>query len=149
MTPGAYIFLGDGTFIYLNLFKNIKPAECGAGVKCRSLAEFQTNRGSSSKFWNSLGYIIFDLNGIKPPNKYGRDIFRLHIDNYGSLHPEGGMSYAIYMADGPECSDKNNMSECPHHWLSNNERESCKLESLKYGFGCAGRIVEQNWEMKY
>jgi len=81
------------------------------------------------------GSIRIDVNGLKGPNNYGRDIFWFEItDGKGpALYPAGGFEYTYlgsYWGDGggnpPVCSAEN-----------------------PEGRYCAGRIMEQGWQMKY
>lgn len=72
--------------------------------------------------------INFDVNGIKPPNTYGRDIhsFILMNDNGPKIYPEGGPDVYYY---------KNN--------------NACGANNSKDGFRCTGRVIEEGWEMNY
>lgn len=80
------------------------------------------------------GYITIDVNGPKKPNYYGRDIFKVAVTNYpgAGLYPFGGLD------DRTDGIDR---------WW-NGVNKTC-YEGNKVGTYCAGRIVEQGWEMNY
>jgi len=73
-----------------------------------------------------------DVNGLKKPNTYGRDIFEFKIiaDNGPSLYPIGGK----------------NLLE----WVNN---DGCSFghggSTNKDGDYCAGRVISEGWQMTY
>jgi len=77
------------------------------------------------------GEIIIDVNGFKGPNDYGRDIFEFEITN--------GKGPAIYPYGGSEMPGE--------HW-SGPGFPSCSMDE-PWGVTCAGRIMEQGWQMLY
>jgi len=76
------------------------------------------------------GKLEIDVNGHKPPNRYGRDTFRFYITNGkgAALYPYGGKEYELIWWDGSTklCNPTNTV-----------------------GFYCAGRVIEEGWEMNY
>lgn len=84
-----------------------------------------------------LGNIWIDVNGIKPPNKIGRDLFQFVLYDDGSLH---GMASRYYWK----------WDQGRHFWkTSTNSQFNCSTKASSCGVGCAGRIMEENWEMRY
>ncbi|MFA7657940.1 MAG: type II secretion system protein [Candidatus Gastranaerophilaceae bacterium] len=86
--------------------------------------------GSLTKICMTSFYI--DVNGLKKPNALGRDIFRFALvnDNGPALYPRGGAKY--------------------YHWKASN---LCNYGynggTNKDGQCCAGRIIEESWQMNY
>lgn len=77
--------------------------------------------------------VFIDVNGLKGPNNYGRDIFKFFISNGKGplLYPVGGSDCNI---SGTGCSWKNG--------------DNCNSNNTS-GVRCPGRIMEENWQMKY
>ena len=67
--------------------------------------------------------IYIDVNGLKKPNTYGRDVFYFEIDGHGIVRPE----------KGTDCGEVN---------------KPVNLETSD-GYSCAARIVENGWRMDY
>ncbi len=74
--------------------------------------------------------VTIDVNAAKLPNRYGRDMFAFYIVNSdGSfLYPSGGAK------DNPK-------------W--DNTSSGCGVNGSTFGPYCAGRIVEDGWQMNY
>lgn len=53
--------------------------------------------GSTGDMEKTCAYIIVDLNGLKPPNAYGRDIFYFYVTSKRGplLYPLGGVDDAL------------------------------------------------------
>lgn len=73
--------------------------------------------------------MLVDINGAKGPNIVGRDIF------YMALYPDGRVDEANAF-DGP---------------LDKDEREEAfnNCQTAVSGWGCFGKILNDNWEMTY
>ena len=80
------------------------------------------------------GEIYIDVNGPKGPNYMGRDIFDFWISNGKGplLYPYGG-------ADDNDGATWADASGTP---------QNCISESTA-GYTCAGRVMEENWQMNY
>lgn len=83
------------------------------------------------------GYLYIDVNGpTKGPNNMGRDIFWYFITN--------GKGALLYPAGGAD--------EALNGWWRNSNAEgdyrSCYPDEL-VGNACAGRIMEEGWQMNY
>ncbi len=141
-----FVVLADGTTLEFSLYKQPQTASCG-GQKCRSLSEFRKSRNTSSKFWEYVGTISIDVNGIKGPNKLGRDYFNFFISNDGSLVPDNGIEYAIY--SGKNNDYKKNITYWNSEEGSLDKNNNCSTKNKSFGYGCAARIMEERWEMKY
>lgn len=77
------------------------------------------------------GFITFDVNGRKPPNTFGRDTFRFSIAKKGFLHPFGSTA-----------------NDNTWNWRQGNDPE-CGVHGITSGYYCAGRIMEEGWQMNY
>lgn len=86
------------------------------------------------------GNIWVDVNGAKGPNNYGRDIFMFYISNGKGalLYPNGGIDDAGCISMGP--------------WKDASTGDILYCDPSvndKAGEPCAGRIIEENWQMNY
>lgn len=75
-----------------------------------------------------------DINGpSKGPNAYGRDLFMFSIINTKGpqIYPEGG-----------SLGGSNN-------WKNPSGTPQSCIDTSREGWGCAGRILEEDWQMKY
>jgi len=79
------------------------------------------------------GALDIDVNGLKGPNNFGRDIFRFTITNGRGpqLYPLGGIEDANYTWK----ADDGTMNNCH---AGNTD-----------GKACAARVIEEGWEMNY
>ncbi len=91
-----------------------------------------TSSSPSGPFKSLCGRIIVDINGPKVPNRYGRDTFMFYLTNGTGpmLYPEGGQ-----IANG-----------IGESWWKNDN--GCTSTNTK-GTACAGRIIEEGWQMNY
>lgn len=128
-----YVFiLNDGKIEYLKMYKNpIKSSYTDSEII-----------EAGGKMFKTYGSVWIDVNGAKAPNKIGRDLFQYIIAQNGMPYPGNGRDHSIY-ATGKDWRVQN------YYWRSNNKAQ-CNPENMSYaGFGCAGRIMEENWEMNY
>lgn len=106
---------------------------------CQQSSIFAYN---TEDYGNRCGNVIVDVNGKKPPNKYGRDSFGFALGDDGVLYPFGSLNYAKkYLGGGSSYYWKNNTNYC-----------GTLTGSMGYytsGSGCAARIIDEGWEMKY
>ncbi|MCM1003653.1 MAG: type II secretion system GspH family protein [Candidatus Gastranaerophilales bacterium] len=97
---------------------------------------YTIRQATSPKYYSSCdSFITIDTNGAKGPNKYGKDQFRVVIDNYGAVIPYGGMQYAEY-------SGNNNVlweNGCPSN-------KSIKPTNPR---ACTGAIVDNGYKILY
>jgi len=95
-------------------------------------------RGITGNLSQTCGLMFVDINGRKPPNFEGRDVFRFYITNGKGplLYPAGGADDNFF--------DTSN-------WWKNWSPTGCSNSpgTYKYGFYCAGRIMEEGWQMNY
>ena len=85
-----------------------------------------------------------DINGIKGPNKYGRDIF--YFTYYGGkLLPEGSQIFADYFLE-------NYNSTYIPYWRTSNKCTTEKVKNAQQPYpeplGCTGRVLEEG-KMNY
>ena len=89
-----------------------------------------------------LGYIVVDSNGLKKPNKGGRDFFRMFVYADGVLD-----DYEI----NPSC--RRNKVGCPGGKANASEAREflyttyC-LRGDSDAIGCFGKLLNDNWEIK-
>jgi len=100
--------------------------------------------GETRNLTQSCGEIYVDVNGPEMgPNTMGRDTFNLWISNGkgATLYPMGGID-TNWSAPG--------ISE---DWRWRNPDDSNKVQHCyskeKTGWPCAGRIIEEGWQMNY
>ena len=80
-----------------------------------------------------IGDVVIDVNGKKPPNTLGRDIFKFDLDENGKLHASGSKDVSLY----------SNIESL--HW-----EKACPDENITdIGISCTGRLVENNFVMDY
>jgi len=78
--------------------------------------------------------VNIDVNGFKGPNNVGRDIFKFIIttQNGPTLYPAGGSD------DGHE-----------GRWINSGNKIVACYDKNTLGWECAGRIMEEGWQMNY
>ena len=113
------IYLADGSILYL----------------------FIDPTGYSAVNYDLIGSYYIDVNGLKGPNTFGRDLFEFLISPYGTVYPnyskpvrniyEKNYGYDIYPADIVQqlCNPSGNADA--------------------NGGSCAARIMEDGWKMNY
>ncbi len=146
-TVSSLITLADGSSIVeFDVIKGSYRAFCKNG-RCSSLKELQDSTGFSTKYWERAGGIDIDVNGPKGPNIVGRDLFSFEISSDGMLYPYGGADLAAFYLG---ITHDDAIEESSYYWNnSNSGRYTCNTDKKSEGKGCAGRIIEEGWEMKY
>lgn len=83
--------------------------------------------GHNASLTRMCATVQIDVNGLNPPNIFGRDIFELFIDNdKGPAMMATGEKRYLY-------------------WYS----YGCNPPTLQSGEYCGGRIIDENWQMNY
>ncbi len=134
-TQIAYEYDGGGTKMY--------PIFIGGGLNDSNVYNFITVDGTSiglkvyanQSFPNTLNAnisVMIDVNGLKPPNNMGRDVFGFFIRSRPFLYPVGA---------------KISITDNDNYWW-NGPSKSC-VSNNKAGSLCAGRIMEEGWQMNY
>ena len=111
------IILTDGTMIINYYF--VTPAQ---GYKTGIMKGF-------------VGNFYIDVNGIKGPNKFGRDIFMFYVGENGLVYPYGSHTCsetASYQGVYPGNPDIN-------YWRNNG---GCENNGSSIGDSCAARVLE-------
>lgn len=85
---------------------------------------------------NACSDIYVDINGKKPPNIWGRDVYWFILSNNGMLYPFSG-------TDHHDVGGNRWTGYAPYCGVSGSS--SLPTE----GDGCAARIMEEGWEMNY
>lgn len=101
-----------------------------------------------AKLKDVCGYFLVDVNGDKPPDTYGRDVFGFYIGNDGNLYPRYGVDYAKAV------SNTENYQTSTYYWGSYPMSSECgqptnSIITEATGRGCSARIMEQGWQMNY
>lgn len=95
----------------------------------------------------SLGNYIIDINGLRGPNQYGRDVFIFDISDRGKLYPRFGVESALFI------DDLYNLAGAGNYWKNWSNYcgtpNSSELKNGNSGLGCAARIMEEDWKMNY
>ena len=138
------VYLKDKTLMWFSFSRRPRTAYCN-NFPCKTLDDYQKSRKAPVKFWIEAGFVVLDVNGVKGPNVMGRDLFALSGD--GILYPIGSKDYAIFAGEG--ACDYNNLGTCMRYWNSDDDYVSCRRWGRSEGDGCAGRIIEEGWKMKY
>ncbi len=85
---------------------------------------------SENQMLNLCGFIVIDVNGSSKPNVWGKDVFGLWITDTKTL--------GVYSFGG--ASDRLFYKKC---------KSTGSPSDMYDGRGCAARIVEDNWSMRY
>lgn len=124
-------------------------SSCFDGSDSSGRYKFITADGMSVYIWGSdcnnttnglsnyCGYVHVDINGLKGPNRAGRDTFSFYMLNKNgpSLYPIGGSQDTTYSwKNGTDSS----CAEVPH-----------PTQDQRNGMSCTGRILEKGWQMDY
>lgn len=98
------------------------------------------NKGDKAKIeaaggqlFNIAANVAIDVNGIKKPNTYGRDLFFFVMGPEGTLYPVGGYDYSVFL----------------HYDNSDTWQKKCANDNFENGIYCTGRIVENKYKMDY
>lgn len=86
------------------------------------------SRNATNHMTKICAGVWMDVNGLQPPNILGRDVFHFYITNGKGplLYPQGGLDDGNYWKNTLRCTADN-----------------------KWAYECAGRIIEEGWEMNY
>jgi len=96
--------------------------------------------GRTGNMTQTCGIVLIDVNGLKKPNTLGRDTFYFFISNGKGalLYPWGG------------ADDNYDWAAYTDGWWNNGSGVARRcLPSYKWGTQCAGRIMEEGWQMNY
>ena len=112
-------------------------------------AELSSIRAKNGKLLSIAGDIRIDVNGKKPLNAYGKDIYLFVLSSDGTLYPYYGLDYAIYV--NYYLSD---IKRSDFYWKNNSKlcgEEGKKIDKSLTGVGqgCSARIIENGWSMDY
>ena len=94
-----------------------------------------TTGDSPKNYYGSAIVIMIDINGPETkPNKVGKDAFSFLVDFYGTLIPNGGRQYNVFMGKATDAP----------LWET-----TCSGGSITDRMDCAGSIVDNNWKVIY
>lgn len=116
----------DGMSVYIeNLASGGGPAvNCGSDYS-------MSGKGNLTQ---TCGIVWIDVNGVKLPNNFGRDVFTFFITN--------GKGALLYPGGG---SDDTSIGFWKNPWTGVTKCDA----SDKSGWPCTGRIMENGWQMDY
>ena len=97
--------------------------------------------GSSSQFSSKYLSFTIDVNCIKKPNKYGRDVFTIWLDENGNIIPMDIV--------GTSVGSSSTLTSYYLHRLCNSLEDSKKRYGPQILGYCVYKIIEDGWEMKY
>lgn len=103
-------------------------------VNLQSNCNADISSGYTGHLRQNCGQLVIDVNGKSGPNRAGRDSFHFYISNGKGplLYPEGG------------ADDYASVSS----WWNNSTHKNC-VSSDTRGYKCAGRVMEEGWQMNY
>ena len=110
----------------------------GNNARHKTSAECYTTNSKGGTMCSWFMDFEVDVNGVKSPNKNGRDIFHFVVSDEGKLYPYSGKDYALYW-DSSQPLNSNR-----YYWKYSS---SCGGNSSNVG--CAARIIENGWKMDY
>lgn len=98
------------------------------------------NASNKTKIKSIVAYFFVDINGVNPPNKWGKDMFQYALAQNGLL----------YSAWGKDLSEA--MPQSQTYW--GEDSSGCgapanKDVSRSTGYGCTARIIENSWKIDY
>lgn len=88
--------------------------------------------GKTGNMSQTCGDILIDINGLKKPNRYGRDTFFFFITNGKGplIYPDGGSDFI-------------------NPWIDNSGTPTTCIPTNPKSQFCAGRVMEEGWQMNY
>lgn len=117
---------GGGLYKFITI-DGMSIAVTSAAKKCTDSA----STGLTGNLTQICGNFYVDTNGLKPPNRWGKDTFMFYISN--------GKGTLLYPVGGKD-SASNWTNVAPHR---------CGLLGNLSGLYCTGRIIEEGWQMNY
>lgn len=124
--------------VYKILLKDGTSIGFMRGSDCAGLA----NISPSNQLYGICGNLSIDINGLKNPNKAGRDYFSTNsfaiTRHHGVVTYYGNENYA------------NATGMSLYYWkTATSSGYKCTTDADATGSACAARIIEEGWQMKY
>lgn len=141
-----------GTPCFSSSYKKISGVTSKFNLGCSGKSYVLASGASICARYNSSTNVIaeihIDVNGTKNPNVFGRDAFNLFLYSNGVIDD---LVVDVKDASNPENSVVWTSQRAP---LSVDQREqnyetACKGEFTRWYHGCFGKILNDDWEMKY
>src|SRR5574344_243526 len=129
-TDSIVLALADGSVMFTGTFS-----------KDSNGTYFSTDEqiaAGGGNLYNEISEINIDVNGFKKPNTFGRDIFIFILSNNGKLYPYFGKDMSLFFDFSPWQEDSGLCGTAGSTDVSNVN-----------GMGCAGRIMDEGWQMNY
>ena len=86
-------------------------------------------------------YAYVDVNGVKAPNRLGKDLFLFVVADDGAVIPYGGKAYNLYR------TAKTGKTYSTPMWAET--FSSCNSGIVSNGKTCAGFIADSDWQVLY
>lgn len=101
------------------------------------------NRNSSTADTLPVGFLTVDTNGLKGPNKCGRDLFSMSVFADGTLDDDGVSPRCRRLGGAENCNGYASAKEL----RDNNFSDHCATDTDTSG--CIGKLINNNWKMEY
>lgn len=85
----------------------------------------------------NCAFVLIDVNGLKSPNQFGRDVFYFLLNEMGLLVPMYGEQWSLSDSGTTTGNWRNNKDYCD------------TPRKTSSGLGCAARLIENGWKMDY
>ena len=115
----------------------------GKNASHKSSAQCDLIKSKGGTMCSEFMYFYVDVNGVKGPNKEGRDVFFFHVSDEGKLYPKGGKDNALY--ENPNTPLESHY----YYWNSSSADGYTGCDGNTKMAGCAARIIENGWKMDY
>lgn len=94
---------------------------------------------------NICAEVTIDVNSLRRPNQYGRDLFKFIVAQNGHLYPLYSKDYSNAMTGSASGNSywRTNEELCAGEGILNDAPENVS------GEGCAARVIEEGWRMTY
>jgi len=128
---------GDMNALYNSLYSFITADGFSVYLYAYDCTLNEANEATNLNLNQACARMIIDVNGLKGPNNIGRDIFWFYITNGKgpALYPDGGSEWQY--------------NGSPSNWSDPDGNPlRCQIGDPN-GQYCAGRIIEQGWQMLY
>ena len=83
------------------------------------------------------GLVLIDVNGLKTPNRLGKDVFAFELFENGILRAVGANAWSQTNAD------------FDYGYENANEETRCNADAVDTGWTCAGSIIDNNLKVIY
>lgn len=133
--PGLYSGLNASSYDFDNTYTDSAKMQLSDGtiliIRSWGSGNAQNNAGTSQYLQNVVAAIFVDINGLKGPNTYGRDMFRFYLTKYGIV-PSGTQQETLSPFN-VTCINGGNGIGCAAWVLYNENMDYMKCSNLGWG----------------